>query len=347
MQTITKRNPEIDVAKGLCLYLVILGHVATAGGTAFNWIFSFHMPAFFFLSGMTFHPDKYKDCKNFFITKIKKRVLPYFLISFLGFLISLCIPYYRTPLLHADPKYVLSWLFYYAQPKLLNIGQIWFLIGLFMAEVIAYFWLRLFGNKPLLLKCYAFLALLLLAVNIRRIDPYLPVGSRLPWKIDTGLGAAVFLIAGYYTSKYHLSDKLKQLSPFLVPLCIWVNYYTGPRLGGYVNICDCVYSHAVYYFLASFCGIAALVMAAGWIKNCRFWQYCGRYSLPLFAMQNFSIDPITAIASVLFQTAFIPMQNIPTRLAVPMSILMFISLAAVLKLAQFCFKGLRAAKSGC
>ncbi|MEI3166670.1 MAG: acyltransferase family protein [Lachnospiraceae bacterium] len=55
----TNRRSDIDIAKGFALFLVVLGHVVTMHHTIFRWIYAFHMPAFFFLSGMTFRPEKY------------------------------------------------------------------------------------------------------------------------------------------------------------------------------------------------------------------------------------------------------------------------------------------------
>ena len=55
------RRTEIDVAKGFALFLVVFAHVLDRDSIWAYWIFMFHMPVFFFLSGMTFRPEKYVD----------------------------------------------------------------------------------------------------------------------------------------------------------------------------------------------------------------------------------------------------------------------------------------------
>lgn len=45
----SRRMPELDVAKGLAMFLVVFGHILKFKSLVFNWIFSFHMPLFFFL----------------------------------------------------------------------------------------------------------------------------------------------------------------------------------------------------------------------------------------------------------------------------------------------------------
>lgn len=49
MQT-EKRIDWIDYAKAIGIFLVVVGHTY-AGNALTNWIYSFHMPLFFFLSG--------------------------------------------------------------------------------------------------------------------------------------------------------------------------------------------------------------------------------------------------------------------------------------------------------
>lgn len=59
-QDITKskqRIPYIDVFRGICMLLVILGHsIGTPENIINRFILSFHMPIFFFISGYCFHP---------------------------------------------------------------------------------------------------------------------------------------------------------------------------------------------------------------------------------------------------------------------------------------------------
>lgn len=50
----TKRIEYIDIARGMAMLLVILGHCFTSVDATLNkFILSFHMPLFFFLSGFT------------------------------------------------------------------------------------------------------------------------------------------------------------------------------------------------------------------------------------------------------------------------------------------------------
>ena len=205
----SERRGEIDAAKGLALLSVVLGHVILLHTFPSNWIYTFHMPAFFFLSGMTFRPEKYDGLLPFLKDKARKRLLPYLGITALAFFICMLRPAYRAPVLNDGWGHQLLWIFYYTQPQNLYVGQLWFLVALFWAELMAWIWFQLAGKRHLLVKCYSVFLLALLAVRIQEINPYLPVGNRLPWKIDSALCACVFLIAGYWTAKGRLLERLR------------------------------------------------------------------------------------------------------------------------------------------
>lgn len=309
------RRTEIDVAKGFALFLVIFGHIVTMHHTLFRWIFSFHMPAFFFLSGMTFRPEKYPDYMTYIKEKGRKLLIPYFAITFVAFIICMIRPDYRMPVLADGWKHQLLWIFYYTQPQNLYVGQIWFLVALFMAELIALIWLRIFDRKSLLIKCYSLLLLAVIAINIRYVYPYLPFGERLPWKLDSALCASVFVITGYYVNRHNLLERIKPAAVFLIPVCTWLSFFLGPQLSSYVNICDCSYNQAAYYYPAAFLGITALVLTARLCRGLRFWQFVGRNSMPLFAGQTFAIYFLVEMIAKITGVTYIPMENMPGNLA--------------------------------
>lgn len=64
------RLEYIDIAKGIGIFLVVIGHCVKPSSILHSYIFSFHMPLFFFLSGLCFNDTKYST----FIPFLKRRV---------------------------------------------------------------------------------------------------------------------------------------------------------------------------------------------------------------------------------------------------------------------------------
>ena len=79
---ISKRIEWIDVAKGICIVLMVVGHTRLPSIIS-NWIWSFHMPFFFFISGMTFKVGNYKSLNFFLYRKLRTLLVPFFVFSIL------------------------------------------------------------------------------------------------------------------------------------------------------------------------------------------------------------------------------------------------------------------------
>lgn len=319
----TTRRSDLDIAKGLALFLVVLGHVVTMHHTIFRWIYAFHMPAFFFLSGMTFHPEKYMTVRNYLQKKGRHLILPYFAITLTALAVCVIRPYYHLAIDEYGWRHILKWIFYYGQPQQIYVGQLWFLPALFFAGLYALIWLRIFDRRSVIVRCYALVLLALAGTYIRLADPLIPVMERLPWKLDSALCAAVFLIAGYYANREKLIEKMTPYSGFLIPFFTLLSFYLGPALSDYVNLCDCRYTALPYYFGAAFSGIFALLLTAR-ILSCpalnaslfsRFWQFCGRRSMLLFSIQSFALYFFVELILRTTGVELKPMEWMPTRLS--------------------------------
>ena len=80
-EVINKRIDYIDVARGIAILLMIIGHVLTVGGWKRNIIFSFHMPLFVIASGFFF---KENEKFSVMIRKaLKTLIIPFLIIIFL------------------------------------------------------------------------------------------------------------------------------------------------------------------------------------------------------------------------------------------------------------------------
>lgn len=74
-----QRIEYIDVAKGLCIWLVVMGHLLQANmrgegsETCFNFIYSFHMPVFMLLSGYVAALSRENMAKEGVLLFLKKK----------------------------------------------------------------------------------------------------------------------------------------------------------------------------------------------------------------------------------------------------------------------------------
>jgi len=148
-----KRIDYVDFAKGIGIVLVVLGHCVSTNTSIGRWIFSFHMPLFFFLSGFCLDNSKYTNFKSLFLKRIQQLIIPY--VSFVVILVSL------QALFFGDGTFITA---LYVQFKRFisdgGIGATWFLPVLFFSELVYFLCLKLVACSKL------FLFILLVSLSI-------------------------------------------------------------------------------------------------------------------------------------------------------------------------------------
>jgi len=146
-----KRISYFDLAKGIGIILVVLGHMENIDASLRVWISSFHMPLFFVVSGMLMAAKKevflYSNCagndsssyilsrefnfKDLCVKKAKGILIPYFWFSLIYVPIDIMNLYIHNVDQHTFIQNILDSLTFS------GISVMWFLPALFIAEVVA------------------------------------------------------------------------------------------------------------------------------------------------------------------------------------------------------------------
>lgn len=131
-----KRIDYIDVARGIAIVLMIVGHVLEQGRNR-TFIFSFHMPLFIIISGMFF---KQKDIKSFIINIIKGLIAPYVISIFCIDMIEYFVIKGEHDILSFIIGYIkqigLSYSFLKSNTEIKSLGVLWFMPFLAMIRII-------------------------------------------------------------------------------------------------------------------------------------------------------------------------------------------------------------------
>ena len=112
-----KRVAWIDIAKGIAIFLMVCGHTSIPHGVS-KWIWSFHMPLFFIVSGMLFVPERYPK----FVAFVKRR-LQTLIVPYLFFTLVVILRFPEELQIVAGGN---------------SSGALWFLPVLFFTELIGY-----------------------------------------------------------------------------------------------------------------------------------------------------------------------------------------------------------------
>ena len=134
---IKTRVPFIDVAKGIGIILVVMGHndFELISPFAHKLIYSFHMPMFFFMSGIFFKPDI--PFLNFLKNRFRRVLKPFLAILLLIFFASLSFS--KISLLVTVKRLIKAM---YGSGYYIDWVQLWFLPHLFAVSLFAYLFFK-------------------------------------------------------------------------------------------------------------------------------------------------------------------------------------------------------------
>lgn len=321
------RSTYIDTARGIGIVLLVLGHIVSGGSYLFNWIFSFHMPLFFLLSGLCVKEEKINNIKFLPYVKIRarKRLLPYFIVVAIGVVICMIIPSCREVVIADGLALQLQHIFLRMAPRDLYVGQAWFLASLFWTEIYFYLWYHFCGKKHWLWQTAVMLLLLLIAYNLWHIQPVFPITNRIYFQMDTACAGAFCYILGFQIRRYQLLEKIKKWGWLLIVPLLLCNIYFGTWKNGYVNLCDLVFGNRYYYLIAMCCGMAAILLIAFYLPKLPLMAWYGRNSLPLYAGHTFLIYLVREWVYLATGTYYTMMSDtMPYQLAFIMAIIVLL-----------------------
>ena len=288
----------IDKAKGIGIILVILGHTICPPNIKF-WLYSFHMPLFFFLSGYVFK-IKTPIFLDFLIIKIRTLLIPAFILGGIGIIYSL-----------------IEGLIFDSQSSINFIQKIWgifiqmrgfyefsfgpwFVICLFTIQIMMFFLIKYIKSDKLMLVL-GVLGSILGYVYCTRI------GIVLPWAVDCALIGILFFIAGYLLNKHE--DKFKkvwEIKYFPVYLCSHVALVGIQDITGInrVNMFANQYSNYLYFILTSFSGIFFIITLTKGVRMSKELSYIGQNSLIYYALHTLILSTSLYMVKNLFSDLF-------------------------------------------
>lgn len=249
MTKVEKRLNWVDVAKGVGMLFVILGHCVAFNSKIHKLIFAFHMPFFFLLSGVVYKDD---SVQSIIRRRLKSLIVPYMLFCVLG----VCLTY----LLGAEisVKLILKDL-YFGNPENIWVSSVWFLVALFITMVVFSCVLKLHNIYA---QYFSVLVLAAIGFVFGRVYHAGIITHRLPLDIDVVFVSLFFFALGYYGKRYlnafneFTNNKCKLLC---CAICS-VAYLMLSLLNCRVNLHAIEYGNPILYIAAALLGSFALIV---------------------------------------------------------------------------------------
>ena len=283
-----ERIEYVDLAKGICILLVVLDHVANegyflGGDYPLNEVFEqMRMPLYFILSGL-FFKDYAGGIREFVLRKVNRILIPYVfffcLLRLVGWVVRTQTAFPQTGV-NIDAIW----------------GPLWFLRCLFMMNIIfalAYYAVRRIPAGPLAKDI-----LLAAFVFVLGIVGY--HAGNLHLNFGTALTALPLLWAGFVLNRrlHLLSRRLPWWWSLLAAFMLFamLHYlYVGENM----FFSNTYSSPLPQLYLAGFSGSLAILMLSSVLRRLPILSYIGRYSIIVLCTHQVGITLLAALRTLL------------------------------------------------
>lgn len=286
----------IDIDKGILIIAIILGHVLTDGRIRW-WLYSFHVPSFFFISGYCYkRRESFGEyCKN----KIRGIAIPYFvysLISILIFYLGSIVYSPLTTMAECNPiKNIIVMLYGNSKPNEMRYNlPLWFLPCLFCVSMIAY-GIDLIGEKRKkkhFVRLEGIILGIIVGMFFRNNE-----SIALPWHMETASSMLVWFLCGiecheygiidFYTNKIRNNNRIIAVlvSMGILVAGAWISFFNTRVVG----VREEHYGVLGIYYLAAILGIVGCIGISVAISKCKLLEMLGRNTLGVLVIHKFPI----------------------------------------------------------
>lgn len=200
MGSLNKRIDYFDIAKGIGIILMIVGHMGWNAKSIYidNFIYAFHMPMFFIISGFFFKPKSNKEC----LKKILKKLITPYIVTCIIIIVykvfeEIFYGNYNN-IYNVIKQWGIASILGSGKRQIFNftttIGAIWFLLAISFST---YFLNKVYNKK------YSYIYVLLIFYIGYKTSQFV----WLPFSIQSGMTGLLFMYIGCLMKKYDIFNK--------------------------------------------------------------------------------------------------------------------------------------------
>ncbi len=274
----------VDVAKGIAMFLVVLGHNPLPE-TWVKIVYCLNVPIFFLMSGYTFRTEKYASFWQLAKLLIKRIFVPYIIMN----LIAFGVFYWARdmiPDLAGAKQLLLGMLYGVGDNQSLRFNvPLWFLPCICIVQCMWYFIDR-YGKKTK--------AVWVLLSSVIGYFIFSLVKIRLPWGLDVAFTGLVFFALGNLFYKERIEKALFQL-PSILGFVLMMACNVGFNLlnrsaSPNVDINSMVFGNYFLFYICSASGCVAIIYLARLLRYSKVLAYVGRNTLWILGLHSLFIQ---------------------------------------------------------
>ncbi len=289
-----KRLTYLDMAKGIGVFLVLIGHLQGDPFFSYSplfaplctWIFSFHMPLFFIISGMLIRlkRDEEKDFKSLAAKRFRGIMIPYYWFSFF----YLCVVVYALISGNIQVGTLLEQIWYVM--SCYGMSVLWFLPALFLGELLFILILKKVRKPFAPIVCLVTTAIAIGAnwivkSNLSGVDSLKRV-LELCTVLIRPFFVVSFIAIGYYVYGLFQERERFCLPEFGIGIGLMIANLATFRFNGGVDFRSLVMGNYLLYYFGAVCASLGLILICKNLPPMKPITFWGCNSLIVMAVHN-------------------------------------------------------------
>lgn len=290
-----QQSDIFSIVKGVGIILMVIGH---ANSPFHDFIYLFHMPLFFMISGFFFNPNKIYTKKAFFFKRLNRLYIPFVFWNILFlFLHNILYKYgiYSTQYIGSE-EYILHiakiFLFTDAEPIL---APLWFLKSLFIGNISVLFVffvtsrLKLEENIQRMLRLVIFIFALLVGFIIKKFE------GHFFYDLHRELITMFLVYLGFMLAKCQKSFLLPNFMLLIVcflVLCVCSQFFT-------FEFAAAIIVNPIIMIMISILGFYMIYTFSSYIQRIKILSsvliYVGKHTMPILILHLFAFKMLSLI----------------------------------------------------
>lgn len=302
---LTQRKQYLDIAKGIGIILVVLGHCPQVYNPLKQWIYAFHMPLFFIISGMVWNRESHEKrgffTRKFVVDKLKRLIIPCYIWGVLYMLLDAVMNRSFSPM-------NIAYLIYGSQSGFSHAGSLtllWFLPCMFIATCFFEIIQQILRNQ----KGRSWI-LLVISICCTALESFLPkISGGYPWSLDVAFLAIAFMLWGYLGREYvEKMDEKTGLSALIAMVCLAILTLTFQLNLSFVSINNVdmagrYFGNPLLYLINAVAGSLFVVLIAQMVekvkKAAETIAYLGVRTIPIFILHKPIVQVLSKVGDMI------------------------------------------------
>lgn len=282
------RIDYIDIAKGIGIIFVIIGHNISPDTIILKFIYSFHMPLFFFIAGYLFEKKQYhtRPIKSILKTRLQGIIYPYLTLSVFNLILYFILSLFFTKYINEPLKIITLTL------STFGYHSLWFLPTFAISTLIFLVVKKIKIKANISIFVLIFLSLLLWFINAKISTANSIFWSGSLWYLSVYFGrlcsSIIFISIGYLFS-YVYTKYIIKFCNMTIYLCVillsivFLAIFDFNKINNdYNNVnmsANEIGNPILFIFIGILGSIIILLFSQHFIKHNKFLQYFGKNSI--------------------------------------------------------------------